>query len=153
MIRIFRSLTTEVARDDAFALVADFSNLTKWDPGIASSSRLDDGPLAVGARFEVKAKFLGREIPMTYEVTLFEPPHRIVLEGIAPNLRAVDDIRFGESGKETRIDYHADFYLLGALKWTERLAKPAFDRLANRAMSGMSGALSNRVDSTWKRTA
>ena len=42
----------EVARpvDEVFRYVADFSNSSEWDPGIAESRALTDGPVRKGAR-------------------------------------------------------------------------------------------------------
>ena len=145
MIRVKRSLVCNESLEETFAFVADFENLARWDPGIAVSERLDDGPLAKGSSFRIVAKFLGRRVPMTYRVTEFEPPYRIVYEGVGGNLHAVDDIRFDRTGSGTKVQYRADFRFPRALRWAECLMRPAFHRLASRAMGGMSDALKRKA--------
>lgn len=145
MIRVRRSLICDRPAQDTFPFIADFANLPDWDPGIASSRRLDEGPIRTGARYEVVARFLGRRVPMVYEVTRYEPPHRIVLEGRSGHLRAIDDIRFEPVSGGTRIRYRADFRFSGAMRWAEKLIRPAFERLASRAMQGMQEALRRRA--------
>jgi carbon monoxide dehydrogenase subunit G len=78
-------------------------------------------------------------------VTRFEPPKRIVLEGRGMNLHAIDDIRFDATGTGTRVQYRADFRFLGSMRWAETIMKPAFNRIAERAMNGMKEALSRRA--------
>ncbi len=73
------------------------------------------------------------------------PPNRIVLEGRARNLHAIDDIRFDATASGTRVRYRADFRFIGPVRWAEKLMKPAFDRLAARAMAGMEVALNRNA--------
>jgi carbon monoxide dehydrogenase subunit G len=145
MIRVQESLICDWSPEDAFSFIGDFQNLPDWDPGIASSKRLDSGPLGVGSIYHVVAKFMGARVSMEYEVTRFEPPKRIVLEGRGMNLHAIDDIRFDATGTGTRVQYRADFRFLGSMRWAETIMKPAFNRIAERAMNGMKEALSRRA--------
>jgi carbon monoxide dehydrogenase subunit G len=102
-------------------------------------------PLSKGSKLLVVARFLGARVPMEYEVTRFAPPNRIVLEGRARNLHAIDDIRFDATASGTRVRYRADFRFIGPVRWAEKLMKPAFDRLAARAMAGMEVALNRNA--------
>jgi uncharacterized protein YndB with AHSA1/START domain len=73
--------TRRIARDrvEVFDYTADFSHLEDWDPGVEASRRLGEGPVQSGSRFEVKAKFGTATLPMIYEISLYEPPERVVL--------------------------------------------------------------------------
>ena len=63
-------------------------------PGVATARRIDDGPVGVGARYELGVRMGGRVAPMEYRITVLEPPNRVVLVGSGSNVAAVDDIRF-----------------------------------------------------------
>ena len=141
MISIQEITSTPRPRPEVFAYVADFSRVAEWDPGIASARRVA-GEGGVGTRYEVEATFVGRLVPMTYEVVEFSPPDRIVLRGAAATLDAVDDIRFEElEGGGTRVVYRADFTLKGPLRFFAPAMRPLFGRLGRRAVGGLGNAL------------
>ena len=127
--------------DEAFAFVADFANAERWDPGVAESVRLDDGPPRVGTRYRLGVRMGGRVAPMEYEITRFEAPNRVVLEGRGSGVRAVDDIRFIQTTTGTRIEYVADIRLQGLLRLLAPLAGGAFRRIAENARNGMQQTL------------
>ncbi len=130
-------------RDEVFAYVADFANLSEWDPGIAESHRTDDGPLGVGARFHVGVQVGPRVAPMEYRITAYEPPGRVVLEGEGSTVRAVDDIRFTDAAEgRTRIEYRADISLRGALRFAEPFMRGTMRKVGRKAMAGLEAALS-----------
>lgn len=145
-------ITTRLPLDAAFAFVADFANAERWDPGVASSTRVagkagkagssDGAPVAVGMRYDLGVRVGGRVAPMTYVVTRFEPLRRVVLAGSGAGVEAVDDIGFapGPDGG-TVISYVADIRLVGWRRILAPFAGPAFRRLAANAKSGMERAL------------
>lgn len=126
---------------DAFAFVADFANSSRWDPGVANSERIDEGPLAVGARYRLGVRVAGRVNEMIYEVTALDPPKRVVLAGRGSGVTAVDDIGFAESATGTVIDYRADIRLRGLLRLLEPFLGRAFDSIGRNAAAGMRLAL------------
>lgn len=138
-------IETSLPVDQAFAFVADFANAQHWDPGVASSERIDDGPLAVGARYRLGVRMGGRVAPMEYRIATLESPHRVVLEGAGSGVAAVDDIRFEATPTGTRIDYVADIRLTGLLQLATPFAGGAFRRIARDARDGMQRALDQRA--------
>ncbi len=143
MISLHEVLDVDRPQGEVFAYVADFANVAEWDPGVTESTRLDDGPLGVGARYQVKVKLGPTTGTMTYEVTEWHPDERVVLKGEGSGLTAIDDISFAatDSGG-TRIVYKADF----TLPWFARLAEPlvrkGFERAGREAMAGLAKTLS-----------
>lgn len=133
----------EVARplDEVFAFVGDFANTREWDPGVADARKVTEGPIGVGTRYAVDVVFNGRQLPMTYEVTGWDPPNRVVLKGEGSTVTAVDDIRFEAVPSGTRIRYSADLRLKGLLKLAEPLLGKRFDKTGKAAMAGMRRAL------------
>jgi carbon monoxide dehydrogenase subunit G len=127
--------------DEAFAFVADFANSVRWDPGVASSVRLDEGPVRVGARYRLGVRMGSRVATMEYDITRLEAPHRVVLEGRGSGVSATDDITFSATPTGTRIEYVADIRLQGALRLLAPFAGGAFRRIGENARDGMQRTL------------
>lgn len=68
---------------DVWAFIADMSNNPQWQKGMQSCEWTSDPPLRLGSTYDQRAKFLGREIVSSFEVTEFvEGEHiRIVTTG------------------------------------------------------------------------
>ena len=128
--------------DEVFAYVADFSTVAEWDPGIRSSRRIDDGELGVGSSFDVVATFNGREMPLVYEITKYEPGSLIVLETNAARFDGIDTIEFSAvDDTTTRVRYQADFAFKGFMRLVGPLLGGTFDKLGKKAMDGMKATL------------
>jgi carbon monoxide dehydrogenase subunit G len=145
MPRLHETIDTSLPIDETFAFVADFANARLWDPGVATSERIDDGPVAVGARYRLGVRMRGKVAPMEYRITTFEPPRRVVLTGEGSNVSAVDEIRFEATPTGTRVDYTADIRLGGWMRLAEPFAGGAFAKIAKDALDGMQRALDDRA--------
>jgi carbon monoxide dehydrogenase subunit G len=132
---------TTLPVDEAFAFVADFANAEHWDPGVATSVRISEGPVGLGSRYRLEVRMRGRVAPMNYEITVFEPSRRVVLTGTGSGVDAVDDIRFEATDAGTRIDYVADIRLRGLMRLAAPFAGGAFATIARDARDGMQRAL------------
>ena len=119
------AIETRLPIDEAFAYIADFANSMHWDPGVATTERVDAGPVGVGSRYRLGVRMGGRVAPMEYRIAVFEPPRRVVLAGEGSGVTAVDEIRFVPAGDGTRVDYTADIRLGGLPR-----ARPAIPRAA-----------------------
>jgi carbon monoxide dehydrogenase subunit G len=141
MPRLHEVIETPLSPDVAFPFVADFANSSRWDPGVASSERLDQGPLGVGARYRLGVRMGGRVSPMEYTISVYEPGRRVVLTGIGSSVSAVDEVRFEPSGTGTHIDYTADIRLGGLLRLAQPFLGGAFRQIASKALAGMQRTL------------
>jgi uncharacterized protein YndB with AHSA1/START domain len=76
-------VTTEIdidrPRDGVAGFAADPDNAPRWYANIESVKWETAGPLAVGARIAFIARFLGRRLAYTYEITAYVPGHRLVM--------------------------------------------------------------------------
>jgi carbon monoxide dehydrogenase subunit G len=145
MPSLHERVQTRLPIDETFDFVADFANASVWDPGTATSDRLDAGPPAVGARYRLGVRMMGRVAPMEYRIATFERPSRVVLHGEGSNVAAVDDIRFERDGDGTTVDYRADLRLTGWMRLLTPLAGGAFRKIGTNAAAGMRRALEQRA--------
>ena len=129
--------TVPCSPEAAFAALADFSRCQEWDPGVAHAERLDNGPIAVGSRFMVHARFLGQTISMQYQVLVHEAPARLVLVGRADRSTATDRLTFRAVPEGTEITWRLELQMHGISKLSEPLLGPALNHLATSAMDGL----------------
>jgi uncharacterized membrane protein len=66
-------------RDAVAAFAADPDNATAWYKNIESIQWDTPPPVAVGSKLRFRARFLGRTLEYTYEVTENEPGRRFVM--------------------------------------------------------------------------
>lgn len=147
MPRLHETIQTRLPIAETFAFIADFANAERWDPGVATSVRIGDGPVGVGARYALGVRMRGKVVPMEYRITTHEPTGRVVLTGAGSNIFAVDDIHFSptDDGTGTRVDYTADIHLGGWMRLIEPLVGGAFGKVAKDALAGMQRTLDERA--------
>ena len=66
-------------RAEVAAFACDPLNVPRWYRNIGTVEVLTDGALAVGSRMRFVARFLGRTIDYTYEVTELVPGERLTM--------------------------------------------------------------------------
>ena len=147
--------TIEVAAplDAAFAYVADFGRAAEWDPGLLESRRLDEAPLGVGSAFHIVADVRGKAQEFRYVITAFEPPRRVVIEGVGEQATSRDEVTFepadtaAESGSVggTRVTYDVDLRLRGVRRVAEPLLGGFMRDLGNKAIAGLKLRLDARA--------
>ena len=141
MARYKAEIHTARGPDSAFDYLSRFDSVAEWDPGIASAKMLTPEPVGLGSRFELVARFVGRKVPLEYEIVEFEPGRRVVLRAENGSIRSTDTISFHAEGSGTRVVYDA----LLESKWAGRVVDPVlglvFGRIADRAATGLRRAL------------
>ena len=141
------TIETDLPPHESFAFIADFANAPAWDPGTATSERLDSGPVGVGARYRLGVRMRGKVVPMEYRIETFEPDRLVVLRGEGSGVRARDEITFQPTesgtggGSGTRIEYVAEIHLQGLARFLEPLLGGTFAKIGRAARDGMQRAL------------
>lgn len=143
MARYTTTVRTAWEPETAFRYLAEFSNVSDWDPSIPEARNLSPDPLAPGARFEVEVEVFGRRTKMPYETIEIEAPHRVVLRSETGVLISVDTLTFDPApGGGTAVTYDADLTLKGALKLADPLLALGFRRTGDKARDGLAERLS-----------
>lgn len=140
-MRLNEQRWVDLPKSKVFAYTADFSNIADWDPGVAASEKVTEGPIGVGTEFDLQVRFGLGTIPMRYRITEYEPDTRVVLIGRGKPLEAVDEIRFETDGDLTRIDYTADLAFFNSLRFLGPLLSPALNKVGKKAVDGLVNAL------------
>jgi carbon monoxide dehydrogenase subunit G len=141
MTRLHEEIITATPVEEAFAYTADFNNIQDWDPGVAESRQIGQGPVGNGTRFDLVAVFSSRKIPMVYTIDEFEPPHRVVLVGEGSALTAVDEITFANDSRGTVVTYTADLTFKGLLRFVAPFMGRALEKVGQRAVAGLARQL------------
>jgi len=122
---------------ETFAYLSRFDRAEDWDPGVTEGAMVTDAPVGLGSRFRLVARFLGRSLPLEYEIIEFLPSERVVLRADTGLLRSTDTITVGPEGSGALVLYEA---VLEAKGWA-RIADPflavAFRRIGDRAAAGL----------------
>ncbi|MCC5949723.1 MAG: SRPBCC family protein, partial [Nitriliruptoraceae bacterium] len=113
MARITEELLVPLSPEQAFDHVADFTTSAQWDPQITRAERLDVGGFGLGSRFRVSLALGPVRLPLVYEITTYDRPHRVVLTTRGPVHVGEDDVTFEATDEGTRVVWNALFRLRG----------------------------------------
>ena len=140
MHTFIRTVETDTAADLVWAYLADFTTINEWDPR-ASRTRRVEGDGGVGSSFETQVRFLGRTVPMRYEITRLEPYRRIEWRGSSSFVRAEDVIDVWSRDGRTVVDYTSSYEYQRAPRLMDRLMARPLDRLGDEARAGLDRTL------------
>jgi Polyketide cyclase / dehydrase and lipid transport len=142
--RYLAILSTPVDAEDAFEDLSHFDRASEWDPGVESGSMLSPAPVALDSRFELRARFLGRTVPLRYVIVELVPGRRVVFEARTPFFTSRDTITFEPSdapvGAEAPgcvVTYDALLTPRGVARVASPLLALAFRKLGELAHAGL----------------
>lgn len=141
MARYAATVNSQHPAADTFSYLATFTNTADWDPGVISAEQLDGGPVRPGTRFRLVVPFLGRRLPLIYQVVKLAPGSEIVLAASSRLLRATDRIVVDPAGDGAVVSYQADVRLRGPLALLDTLLRPGFRAVGQRAAAGLGHVL------------
>jgi hypothetical protein len=148
------STTVEVdglRAEDAFAYLADFSTTQEWDPGVVRARRNDSGPVTNGSTFEVEASFMGRTVPLTYEIIDLRADELVTLKAENGSVVSLDTLTFASTDSGTDVTYEAELTGKGMLRWANPLLQRLFNKIGKAAEAGLEKhlkALANPTNSS-----
>ena len=121
----------------AFNYMSDFSNCERWDPGVSAATQLSTGEVGLGTKFELLATFNGRTLPLTYEITTFEPPRRVVLRAETNMVQSIDEVTFSSTPEGTEVAYSAILRTRGWFRLAAPVVALMFRGIGERARVGL----------------
>jgi hypothetical protein len=135
-------IPVSLSRSAAFSYLSRFDRAAEWDPGVEAGEMLTPEPVGVGSRFRLVARFLGRRIPLDYEIVEYERDERIVLRAENRSVRSVDTIMFQDDERDTFVVYDAQLDAKGIGRLADPLLAIVFRRIGDRAAAGLRTHLS-----------
>jgi hypothetical protein len=119
-------------RPEVAAFATEPANDPVWIGGIRSSRALQPGPIAVGARVERTASFLGRRIDYVNEVVELEPSARLHMRSVQGPFPMEITYAFADAPGGTRVGIRVQ----GDAGGFYRLAGPVLGAAVKRSVSG-----------------
>lgn len=145
MARYRTTIDTPVAPEAAFEALADFTSAAEWDPGVRSARRVDKGQVDVGSAFDVDVDIAGQAVTFRYEVVELDRPERVVLLAVKGPFRSRDVVTVEPGGRGSLLTYDAELELRGPLRLADPLLALGFDRIGDKAASGLAEHLDGTV--------
>ena len=143
MPTVSRSFSVTASPAVAVPYLADFTHAEEWDPGTESCTRIDSGPVAVGAQWHNKSRLVGVSTELTYTLTELTDT-RVVLVGQNDSATATENIDVVPEGTGSRITYTNVLEMHGVAKVVGPAMKLLFEKLANDVERQLTEAL-NRL--------
>lgn len=142
-IVVARTFAVCAAPDTVLAYLADFGNTTEWDPATQHTTRIDAGPIRVGARWRNTSKILGVTAELTY--TLAATDHdRLVFVGRNEGATSVDTITVRPVPGGCEVAYHVALEVHGLAKLAAPVMRFELERLGTETAARLTDIL-NRL--------
>ncbi|MFC9508564.1 SRPBCC family protein [Streptomyces sp. NPDC057002] len=82
MAIIRQTIDVDRRPEEVYDYVMDTPRMPEWQLSAVSAERLDEGPFGIGSRVRVTRHIGRRVMPMTMEVTEYDPPHSWGMRGV-----------------------------------------------------------------------
>ena len=143
MIELERTTSVSRRLDDVVEYLSDFGHTEQWDAGTRTCTRIDDGPVRVGARWRNVSEFRGRQTELVYTLRRLEQ-RRLTFTGENKTVSTTDDLTFEAEGEVTRIRYLALFDFHGIAALAQPFVRGSLHRLADDTIEQLTRVLDGR---------
>lgn len=111
MSSIRQTIDVDRRPEDVYDYLMDTPRLPEWQLSAVSAERLDEGPFGVGSRMRVTRHVGRRVMPMTMEVTEYDPPHSWGMRGVDGPVRARvhGEVEPFDEGQRSHVTIEVDF--------------------------------------------
>jgi uncharacterized membrane protein len=92
----------ERPREEVFAFLADLENLPSWDPAIETTRKTSPSSVGVGTTYR-QIRSAPERTEETLEVTTFDPPRRLIVDGEIGPFRARIGFALEVAAEATRL--------------------------------------------------
>jgi len=129
--------------EEVFEFVHEPRNDASWQTTLIESTRLDEGPLAVGTQIRERRRFLGLQVEMTKEITAYEPPCTSAFEMVAGGAPMSGEYTLEPLDSATKLTATGYVEPRGFF----RMAEPLFTSMAGRELEASLGHLKELMES------
>lgn len=142
MSKIERSIVIERPLEEVWDFVQDTSKDAMWQTTLVESQVLTEGPKRVGAQVQEVRRFLGVQIPMTLELTEFEPKRRSSLRAVSGGIPLSGSylLEAFDGGTKLTVTGQLEAHRLF------KLAEPVFARMTTRELEASLGHLKDLLE-------
>jgi uncharacterized protein YndB with AHSA1/START domain len=126
--RVRGSLSIARPVDVVFDVVADQRNEPSYNPTMTAATKVTDGPIGVGTRFDATVISRGTPRPVTIEYTSFERPHRIASSSVMNGATVHGHIQCDPTPTGTRFSWDWNVTVTGPA----RIAGPLISLIGRR---------------------
>lgn len=137
MARYRTTIDSPKSPSEVFDYMADFTNITRWDPTAVKAEAVGGGKPDIGTKFSVLVRWLGREIPLEYEITEYDRPGRLVLRAENSTTISKDTITVVPAETGAQMTYQARLKFKGFMRLLDPLFNLALKRLGDNAAVGL----------------
>ncbi|MEO6652516.1 MAG: SRPBCC family protein [Ilumatobacteraceae bacterium] len=131
-----------IAEVSAFA--GDPSNAPTWYRRIDQADWVTEPPISLGSRIDFRARFLGRQLEYTYEVTEYTPGEQVSMRTTDGSFPMATTYRWRPVGDRAT---HMVLHNWGEPAGFSRLVAPLIGRMMRRAMNQDLGDLKHLLES------
>ena len=142
MSKVERSIVIERPLGEVWEFVQDTSKDALWQTTLVESQVLTEGPRRVGTQVQEIRRFLGVKIPMTLEVTAFEPERTSSLKAVSGGIPLSGSYRLESLDGGTRLTVTGELEAHRLFK----LAEPVFARMTTRELEASLGHLKDLLE-------
>jgi uncharacterized membrane protein len=142
MSTIERSIVIERPVQEVWDFVQDTSKDALWQTTLVQSQVLTEGPRRVGTQVQEVRRFLGVQIPMTLELTEFEPERRSSLKAVAGGIPLSGSYMLEPLDGGTKLTVTGELEAHRLFK----LAEPVFARMTSRELEASLGHLKDLLE-------
>jgi carbon monoxide dehydrogenase subunit G len=127
---VSRTFGVDAPPEVVIPYLADFAHAEQWDPGTVRCTRIDDGPVTVGASWRNTSRIAGISTELTYTLEQLADD-RIVLVGRNDTATSTETIAIARSATGSSITYTNEVQFNGVAKLAGPLAKLVFEKLGD----------------------
>jgi uncharacterized membrane protein len=128
MINIEKTIFINRPQQEVFDFASNPTYLPKWQSQIISTEWTSPEPHGVGSTQRSVARFMGREIESTSEVTELDPPNYFVFKLVGGPLSLEGSMRFVSSGSGTQMTMGGKMEPGGLFKLAEGLVRKQLEK-------------------------
>jgi carbon monoxide dehydrogenase subunit G len=123
MFTIEKTIIINRPQQEVFDFASNPTNAHRWQGVIKSKEWTSEGPHGVGSTQRVVSRYMGLNLKVTNEYTLWDPPNQCSFKTIGSPLPIEEGMRFEPQGSSTKVTRRIHLETSGVFKLVEGLLR------------------------------